>query len=138
MNPLGTRSRGYTLVELMIAVGVVALLGAIAYPSYASYVGKSRRSDATVALLGAAQAMERFYSEHATYTGATLGSTGLYPGSSSHGYYSLAITAQSASGFAISATPTGAQENDACGTYTYNETGTKGVTGGTLGAAACW
>ncbi|MCP4091353.1 MAG: prepilin-type N-terminal cleavage/methylation domain-containing protein, partial [Gammaproteobacteria bacterium] len=56
------KSRGFTLIELMIVVAIVGILAAIAYPSYQEQVRKSRRADANGALLGLANAMQR----HAT------------------------------------------------------------------------
>ena len=49
------RPRGFTLIELMITVAVVAILAAIAFPSYATYVKKSRRGDAEATLMDIAQ-----------------------------------------------------------------------------------
>ncbi len=54
-------ARGFTLIELMIVVAVIAILAAIAYPSYQDSVRKSRRADAKAALLDLAQFMERNY-----------------------------------------------------------------------------
>jgi type IV pilus assembly protein PilE len=68
------RIKGFTLIELMISVAIVGILAGIAYPSYISHVTKSRRADATVALLGLANAMERRYTETNSYCDA--GGTG--------------------------------------------------------------
>lgn len=64
-------SKGFTLIELMIAVAVVGILAAIAYPSYQDSVRKSRRADAKSALLDAAHERTVF-TENNQYT-ATLG-----------------------------------------------------------------
>lgn len=133
------RQRGFTLVELMIALAVLALLAGMAYPAYNEHVARSRRADAKQSLVELAQKLERFYTERGTYVGASLGGSGLYPGSSRGGYYSLAITAQTADGFTITATPTGAQASDACATFTYNQLGEQGVgPAASLSAAKCW
>jgi type IV pilus assembly protein PilE len=73
------RSRGFTLLELMIACAIVAILAAIAYPSYVNSVQKSRRSEATAALLGVASQMERYNTEKGTYATATLGTGASFP-----------------------------------------------------------
>ena len=133
------RPRGLTLIELMIAVAILGILSAMAYPSYAAHLSKGRRADARAALLDVAQRMERYYTERGTYIGATLGSTGVYPAASSQGYYTMALSAQTLSAFTVTATPTGVQSSDACGRFNYNQAGTKGVGGGaTLSATACW
>lgn len=129
---------GLTLLELMVALVMVAILTAVALPSYRQYVQKSRRADATTTLLTLAQAMERWYSERGTYVGAAVGSGGLMASSSPQGFYTLSITAQDANGFSISAAPAGAQTGDACGSFTLNQAGSRGVSGGSLTATQCW
>lgn len=134
-----TRGAGFTLIELMIGVAVVAVLTAIAYPSYAKQVAKGRRAEAKAALLAVAQKMERFYTERATYVGAALGSGGIYAATSEKGYYNLSITAQTSTGFTIKAAPTGVQASDSCGSFLYNDAGTKSLgADATDSVANCW
>lgn len=132
--------RGFTLVELAIGLVVVALLTAMAYPSYSAHVARTRRADAKQALLDVAQRLERFYTERGTYAGATLGGTsGLYTDTSPAGYYKLAIATQTADGFTITATPQGAQSGDACAAFGYNQLGEQSVSkDATLSAGKCW
>lgn len=131
-------SRGFTLVELMIAVAVAGVLAAVALPSYREYVATARRADGRAGILSLAQAMERWYTERGTYVGATVGSTGIHPNKSSQGYYTLRIVAQDATTFRLRADPGGAQASDACGRFTYNQAGARGVASATLTAAECW
>lgn len=133
-------SSGFTLVELMIVVAIIAILAAIALPSYQSYIQKTNRSDATVSLLQLVHAMEQHFTENSSYTGATLGSTGIYSDTSSNGYYSLTISALTSSSYTLKATPVagGPQAGDSeCGTYTIDSTNLKSVSG-SLGASGCW
>lgn len=132
------RRRGFTLIEMMIVVVVISLLSAIAYPSYSAQIVKSRRSDAKQALVELAQKLERYYSEQGTYASATIGATGIYGAASPGGYYTLSIPTQTASGFTIRATPTGAQTGDACGSFGYDQAGNRTVSGGSLSASSCW
>jgi len=131
---------GFTLIELAIGLVVVAMLSAMAYPSYTAYMSRSRRADAKQSLLELAQRLERYYTERGTYAGATLGGTnGIYPASSTAGYYTLSIGTQTADGFTISATPTGAQTGDACAAFGYNQLGEQSVSNAaTLSAGKCW
>jgi type IV pilus assembly protein PilE len=138
MNQVCRHFRGFTLVELMIAVAVVAILVAFAVPSYREHIAASRRTDAKSALLAVAQLMERNYTERGTYAGVTLGSTGVYPSTSPQGYYALSIASQDANGFSLLATRAGAQVGDKCGNYTYDQAGTKGLASATYTAAQCW
>ena len=139
MTRMRATQGGFTLVELMIAVVVVGLLSAIAYPSYQQQVAKGRRTDAKQSLLELSQKLERYYTERGTYLNAALGPGGIYPNVSSGGYYSLEITAQSADGFTVTATPQGKQAGDACDAFIYNQLGVQSVgAGATMSAIKCW
>ncbi|HZV65969.1 MAG TPA: type IV pilin protein [Telluria sp.] len=61
------RHAGFTLVEVLVALAIVAILAAISYPSYAGYITKTRRIEGQVALLELMQQQERFYTRHNTY-----------------------------------------------------------------------
>ena len=63
------RSRGFTLIEVMMTVVIIGILAAIAYPAYQDQVRKGRRADAMAQLLTLAQAYERFYTSNNTYAG---------------------------------------------------------------------
>jgi type IV pilus assembly protein PilE len=130
-------ARGFTLIELLIACVIVAILAAIALPSYQNQVHKSRRTDAKSALVGAAGQMERYFTERGTYATAALGSGGVYPATTENGYYTLSLANLTVSTYTLRATPAGAHAGDACGTMTYTDQGVKGVTG-TLSVSQCW
>lgn len=59
--------RGFTLLEILIALATVGILAAIAYPNYASHVVKARRAEAQASLLELMQQQERYYTDHNTY-----------------------------------------------------------------------
>ncbi|WP_430626806.1 type IV pilin protein [Thiobacter aerophilum] len=122
----------------MIVVTIIGILAAIAYPSYVEYVQRSRRAEARAALLGAVQALERYYTERNTYSGATLGVGGIYPSASEHGFYTLALNTPSATSYTLTATPQGSQAGDQCGSFSINEQGVKSVSGGSLPVDVCW
>lgn len=125
--------RGFTLIELMIVVAIVALLAAIAVPSYARYVEKARRADAKSALLDAAQRLERCYTQNNTYLGCPV-ATGL----TAEGFYTIAAPTQTANAFTLTAAPAGPQAGDTrCGTFTLQSDGTR-VASGSLGTDRCW
>jgi type IV pilus assembly protein PilE len=65
-----TRSRGFTLIELMITVAIIAILAAIAIPSYAEYVRRGRITEAVSALSGMRVKMEQYFQDNRTYVGA--------------------------------------------------------------------
>jgi len=138
---------GFTLIEAMIVVTMLAILAAIALPSYQSYVRKARRTDAKNALLDLAMREEKFYSINNRYS-ATAGDLGYaalpysVSSSGSNSYYDLSITlstdTQSYSG---TATPKGPQLSDAdCYAFTISNTGLRGNQkgGSTLSPDKCW
>lgn len=131
------KTKGFTLIELMIVVAIIGILAAIAYPSYQDSVRKSRRGDCAGALAGLANAMERYFTINNTYVGATLGTaagdiyTNQCPVDGGTATYNLSISAAAATTYIIQAAPTGAQSGDTCGSLTLTNTGVKGVTGAT-------
>ena len=84
------RSAGVTLVEIMVVVGIVALLAAVAVPSYRQYTIRAHRTEAKAALLRLATNQERFYLQNKQYSldPAALGFPG---GLSEQGVYTLEI-----------------------------------------------
>lgn len=68
LHRLGARRpAGFTLIELMITVAIVAILAAIAYPSYRNYVLRGQLVDATNNLSALRANMERYYQDNRTY-----------------------------------------------------------------------
>lgn len=88
---------GFTLIELMIALAVMAILVALAWPTYQASAQKGRRADAMAALAQLMQAQERWRSEHASYqdTLSSLPGTGA---TSPEGHYTLSLVQDSVSG----------------------------------------
>jgi type IV pilus assembly protein PilE len=101
--------RGFTTVELLIAVVIIGLLSALAYPSFLGAIRKSRRSDAVAALTSVQQAQERWrnnkaaYADNAKLTTAPPDGLGQSAVSSS-GYYDIAISGDGASAYTLTAT----------------------------------
>ena len=139
-----SRSRGFTLMEVMIVVVIVAILASIAYPSYQEQVRKSRRSDAKQALMDAVNRQEQFILDHSTYTTdmEDLG-YGDDPAASEEGYYTFDAAVGACGNivrcYTLTATPVAgkSQANDAkCTSFVVESTGVRTATGA-LGDE-CW
>ncbi len=103
---------GFTLVELMIVLVVVAVLAAVALPSYQASVRKGRRAEAFTALSLLQQAQERWRSNNASYTatlpntaGAASAPNGLgVAATTASGLYTIGVNNQSSTGYTATAT----------------------------------
>jgi type IV pilus assembly protein PilE len=93
--------RGFTLVELMIAVGVIGILTALALPSFFESLRKSRRAEAVSRVAQVQQAQERWRANNNIY--ATLAQLGI-PATVTGGRYTVGVSNVSATGYAVTAT----------------------------------
>ncbi|HKE96708.1 MAG TPA: type IV pilin protein [Povalibacter sp.] len=132
------RNAGFTLIELMITVAIVALLAGVAYPSYRNQVLKSHRAEGKSTLMQVAQNLERCYTATNPYVGCAPSPTQTtWPLTSEHGRYQISITSN-ATTYTLTATPQAGQANDTrCMNLTLTETGAKNKSGtGTV--RDCW
>lgn len=132
------KKNGFTLVELLVTVAIVAILVSIAYPSYTAFVRRSNRTDATQAISYTAQQLERCYSQGFNY-GACPSVPAVAP--SPQRLYSLTVTILSATTYQIVATPVKAPQlaDFSCQQFVMTnnvQSATDG--GGTVTTATCW
>jgi type IV pilus assembly protein PilE len=132
-------SHGFTLIELMVTVAIVAILAAIAYPSYTQYVVKGNRTAAESFMLEVASMQERYLVDNRAY-GANLTALGYatLPDSVAP-YYQITLVATTAPpAYVITATPVNGQSSrdTNCGVLTLNNTGAKTAAGTT--PSNCW
>jgi type IV pilus assembly protein PilE len=137
------RTQGFSLVELMVTVAIVAVLAAIALPSYRRYVLQGKRTDAIKALAFYQQALERCYSQNFTYVNAGPTPCTSAPGTATNtdnGDYQLTF-AINASNYTLTATAIGTQAPDTqCSVFTITQAGVQGAhdTSGNDQTQACW
>lgn len=145
MSTASRSARGFTLIEMLITVSIIAIISAIAIPSYQEQIRRTRRADARQELMRFATAQERFYTNCNRFAPALNGATATCSGldgagatvNSSNGYYSISMVSDGVT-YTLTATPLLAQVADTgCANLTLTDAGVKGASG-TLGPAACW
>lgn len=115
----GRSDRGFTVIELMIAVALAVILAAVALPSFLDSVRKSRRADAFIAITTVQQAQERWRGSRSAYADA-LPNTAVAPevnglglgAQSASGYYDLALSNVATSGYTVTATAASGKSQD--------------------------
>ena len=140
------RARGFSLIELMVVIAVVALLSTIAVSTYRNYVLRAARTEGRMALLAIQVAQEKFFLQNNQYAqniatviaappaglGINLTAAGLTTG----GNYTISFTAATANTYTLQAAATGTQTKDtaACLTFTINEQGARTP----ADSSGCW
>ena len=158
----------FTLIELLIAVAIAAVLATVAWGQYSQHIQNSRRAEAKLALVDLAGFMERQFAINRSYAPAgtnptiqlpfvslpkgsgTIGATppagaptSAIPADGRPSFYTISFgspTTLTATTYQLFATPVGSQATDRCGTLTLDNLGTRGIVNAVGGAtvANCW
>lgn len=138
MHVTSKHMRGFTLVEMMIAVAIVAILTAVSYPSYTEYVKRSNRSEGQALLSDTAAAQERYFSQNNVYITSDADIAKLNARSdSTTGKYSLSLDERDTGvGYLLTATPNFTDTD--CGNLTLNDLGARDITGTVKTRDECW
>jgi type IV pilus assembly protein PilE len=129
------RSAGTTLIEIILVVGLLALLLSLAMPGYQAYLERGRRVDAVRLLLTAAACQERQRAQKGSFD------TTRCAGNSGNEFYQLAIepAGQAVSDvFLLTAEPIKQQRHDICGSFSLDQSGTQGISGPVGKLRKCW
>ena len=133
-----SKSEGFTLIELMIAVAIIGILASIALPAYRDYVLASRRIDAKNALAEIRIKQEKYRGNNPSYT-KVLADLGIATSKSPQGFYTITIDEADATDYQATASvdTSSAQKDDAgkCPSLVVTKGGFKG---GDKSDPSCW
>jgi type IV pilus assembly protein PilE len=129
------RLRGFSLIEILIVIGLVSILLFLALPSYRQFLQRGYRVEAVTQLVNAAACQERIRAASGAYdTRRCLGATNLE-------HYRLTIEPggqESVDAYRLVASPLHASGNDACGSLSLDHTGRRGISGPSSNLQDCW
>jgi type IV pilus assembly protein PilE len=129
-------THGFSLIELLVTIMIIAILAAVAIPNYRQYVLRGHRTEATRALQDLAAREESYYFTNNAYTNslATLGSNASAAGS----FFSIGLASASSVEYSLTATAQGTQLQDkGCTKFTLSRAGVMGSEGTEM-PATCW
>ena len=134
------RSRGFTLIESMIVVSIIAILASVALPSYSAYASRGKISQATSQLGGMSVTLQQYYQDNRSYAGAcAAGSTAPLP-SATNGDFTYSCPKLTETEYSVVAT--GKSGTRVAGlVYTIDQNGNRATTAAPAGWAtstACW
>lgn len=127
-------ARGFTLIELVIAIAIVAILVSVALPSYREYTRRSVRAEAQAYMMAVAARQQQFLVDTRAYA-ATVSAVGVTMPSNVSAAYTVSMPTPGTAppSFTLTLTPSGGQVGDACGALSINHSGNK-----TAAKTGCW
>jgi len=136
MNPLSSasRSRGFTLIEILITIAILAIIVSIAFPSYQRFVLDTNRAEGKTAAMQTAQTLERCFTRFSSYADPACSIGNGFSGTSEKGKYTIGVVSDATS-FTVTVSPV--RSDPECEALTLTHTGARGESGtGTVDD--CW
>ncbi len=138
--------RGFSLIELLVALVIVSIVAAVAYPTYGNYAKRAHRLQAQAVLLEASLYLQYFYARNDRYDAENADSAPVELPSRLHqspsesaAKYKINLLEVHRNSYVLQATPTGTMTGDACGTFRLAQTGEKSLSpDATLSMGECW
>lgn len=137
--------RGFTLIELMIALAALAILALAALPTFRESIARARRGQAQASLLEDAGYMQHYYASHDAFAGTPPPQlpSARAPRTGAASYLiTVSVPATDPTSFVLTAQRVGAMSADACGDFTYDSLTQRGLVPGTAAAGrdveSCW
>jgi len=130
--------RGFTLIELMITVAIVAILAAVALPNYSDHVRRGKISDAVSGLSDQRLKMEQYFQDKRTYVGSCdIAIPSVAPPPVNTGNFQFACSNRTLTTYTVTATGIGSMTGFA---YSIDQSGVKASSGppGWTAPAGCW
>jgi type IV pilus assembly protein PilE len=133
-NQLSVYHKGFTLIELMIVVSIIAILASIAIPAYSDYVTRGKIAQGISELADSRIKMEQYFQDNRTYSpGINAASIGLASGSKP--YFTYALSSVGLTSYTITATGIG---NISTYSYTIDQNNTKTSSTPWGNSSTCW
>ena len=136
-------NKGFTLIELMLIVMIVAILSVVALQTYSGYSLRAYRADAQASLLQATQFMDRIRTESGSYQPGgvtpTLSANLAQSPSNGAARYTIALSGSTPTTYTLTATPSASiAPQEVCGNISIDQSGLKAFTGGGGDMRTCW
>lgn len=135
-------NKGFTLIEVMIVVAIIAILASLAVPAYTDYIKRGKIQEATANLSDMRVKLEQYFQDNRTYAGACVGGLTLPPAAPAVKYFTFACANLAPTTYTVTATGTVSMNGF---TYTINQANAKSTTlttaSGWVAAddtSACW